>query len=86
LRTLEGYAPSRSAPGTEPWKQDFARGESLRREIEASLEQLESRVATRLRTEEREDRLEAGASDATPDAYRREVARYYRSLARKPQP
>jgi hypothetical protein len=39
-----------------------------------------------LRVEEREDRLEAGASDATPDAYRREVARYYRSLARKPQP
>jgi hypothetical protein len=84
LRTLEQYAPSRSAPGTEPWKQDFSRWESLRRDIAVALEQLEARVSARLQAEEREDRLDAGGSEATPDAYRQEVARYYRSLARKP--
>jgi hypothetical protein len=84
LRTLEGYAPSRSAPGTEPWKQDFARWDSLRKEIAQSLEQLELRVSARLQAEEREDRLDSGGSDTAPEAYQREVARYYRALARKP--
>ncbi len=86
LQTLEGYAPGRSAPGTESWKQDFARWESLRRDLGESLEQVQARLSDQLRAGERENRLDAGASDAAPDAYRREVARYYRSLAKKPQP
>jgi hypothetical protein len=85
LQTLEGYAPGRSAPGTESWKQDFARWESLRRDVGESLEQVQARLSEQLRAEERENRLDAGASDAAPDAFRREVARYYRALARKPQ-
>jgi hypothetical protein len=84
LQSLQGYAPSLSAPGTEAWKQDFTRWETLRREIAATLEKLEARVSSKLQDQEHEDRLDAGASESAPDAYRRELARYYRSLARKP--
>jgi hypothetical protein len=86
LQRLEGVVPSRSAPGTEPFKQDFSRWESLRREISQAIEVLEARLSKEITAAEKENRLESGASDAAPDDYRREVANYYRSLARKPQP
>jgi hypothetical protein len=84
LQALEGYAPSRSAPGTEAWKQDFSRWEALRRQIAASLEQFSARVSEALQAQQRQDRLDAGANEEAPDSYRREVERYYRSLARRP--
>jgi len=84
LDSLQGLSPGRSAPGTEAWKQDFSRWESLRRAIFQSLEQIESTISARVRAEESENKLDSGASDATPDAYQQEVARYYRSLAKRP--
>ncbi|MGE3840267.1 MAG: hypothetical protein AB7I50_01645 [Vicinamibacterales bacterium] len=84
LDSLQGLSPGRSAPGTEAWKQDFAQWEGLRRAIAQSLEQIEAAISDRVRAEERENRLDSGASDSTPDAYQQEVARYYRSLARRP--
>ena len=79
--TPEQWQPSVSAPGTEAFKQDFARWESLKSNLLLALEQVERSVTTQLREQETKDRLNAGASDAVPDDYRALVERYYRSLA-----
>jgi hypothetical protein len=75
-----------SAPGTEAFKQDFARWESLKRNLLLALEKVERGAADQLRQEEARDRLNAGASEALPDDYRRLVDKYYRSLAAPRRP
>ncbi len=79
--TPEQWQPSVSAPGTEAFKQDFARWESLKSNLLAALEKVERSLTTQLRDQETKDRLNAGASDAVPDDYRAMVEKYYRSLA-----
>ena len=79
--TPEQWQPSVSAPGTEAFKQDFARWESLKTNLLLALEKVERSLTTQLREQETKDRLNAGASDAVPDDYRALVERYYRSLA-----
>ncbi len=79
--TPEQWQPSVSAPGTEGFKQDFARWESLKSNLLLALEKVERSLTTQLREQETKDRLNAGASDAVPDDYRALVERYYRSLA-----
>lgn len=79
--TPEQWQPSVSAPGTEAFKQDFARWESLKSNLLAALEKVERSLTTQLREQETKDRLNAGASDAVPDDYRAMVEKYYRSLA-----
>jgi len=76
-----------SAPGTEAFKQDFARWESLKKNLLVALEDVESRVSGDLRTHETKERLNAGGHEAVSPAYREAVDKYYRSLAspRKPQ-
>lgn len=85
--TPEEWRPSLSAPGTQAFKQDFTRWETLKAHLLASIEQIESQASERLHTRETRDRLHAGRHEAVPDAYRDQVDRYYRSLAspRKPQ-
>jgi hypothetical protein len=83
LASLEGSAPSRSAPGTEAFKQDFARWDILKQGVALALERLEATLSTRLRELADRHRLDAGGDDQAPEQYRREVARYYRSIARK---
>ncbi len=84
--TPEDWQPSVSAPGTEAFKQDFARWESLKQNLLLALEKVERSMSDELRQEESRDRLGAGASDAVPDDYRRLVEKYYRSLAAPRQP
>ncbi|MBL8138638.1 MAG: hypothetical protein JNL48_18595 [Acidobacteria bacterium] len=84
--TPEAWQPSVSAPGTEAFKQDFARWESLKRSLLLALEKVERGLADELRQEAARDRLNAGASDAVPDDYRRLVDKYYRSLATPRRP
>lgn len=79
--TPEQWQPSVSAPGTEAFKQDFARWASLKSNLLAALEKVERGLTTQLREQETKDRLNAGASDAVPDDYRAMVEKYYRSLA-----
>jgi hypothetical protein len=79
--TPEQWQPSVSAPGTEAFKQDFARWESLKSNLLTALEKVERNLTTQLRLQETKDRLNAGASDAVPDDYRAMVEKYYRSLA-----
>jgi hypothetical protein len=83
----EAWWRSFSAPGTEGFKQDFARWESLKKNLLVALEDVDSKVSGQLRTLENKERLNAGGHEAVGDAYRELVDKYYRSLAapRKPQ-
>jgi hypothetical protein len=76
-----------SAPGTEAFKQDFARWESLKSSLLVALENVDSKVSDELRARANKERLNAGGHDAVSEAYRELVEKYYRSLAtpRKPQ-
>ncbi|MFN2444638.1 MAG: hypothetical protein ABR606_03490 [Vicinamibacterales bacterium] len=79
--TPEGWWPSISAPGTESFKQDFAKWESLKQNLLVALEQVETSVSGKLRDRENRERLNAGRHEAVPESYREQVDRYYRSLA-----
>jgi hypothetical protein len=81
--TPERHEFSRSAPGTEAFKQDRAAWDSLRKEIDSALERYEAAVSDRLARKAAEDRLSAGGSDRVPESYRQRIARYYQSLAKK---
>jgi hypothetical protein len=77
----DGFNPGGSAPGTEGFKQDFARWDELKVQLAAALERSEQTTAERLRQRQSRDRLNTGASQSVPDAYRRLVDKYYRALA-----
>jgi hypothetical protein len=81
-READGFNPGRSAPGTEAWKQDFTKWDELKVQVAAALERAERTAADRLRDQQADDRLNAGAAQAVPEAYRRLVEKYYRALAR----
>ena len=81
-RETDGFNPGRSAPGTEAWKQDFAKWDELKVQMAAALERAERTAADALREQQANDRLNAGASQAVPEAYRRLVEKYYRALAK----
>jgi hypothetical protein len=80
--TPEQHEFSRSAPGTESFKQDRGGWESLRRDVDLAMERYEAAVSDRLARTLAEHRLSAGGSDRVPERYRRQVARYYESLAK----
>jgi hypothetical protein len=86
--TPEQWQRSVSAPGTEAFKQDFAKWESLKKNLLVALEQTESKLAEQLRARETRERLNAGRHDAVAETYRELVDRYYQSLAapRRPIP
>jgi hypothetical protein len=74
-----------SAPGTEAFKQDFSRWETLHKEIALGLEKLEAALSQRVVERAARDRLRAGELARVPDAYRGTVDRYYRALAEEPR-
>ena len=86
MTTPEEHEWSRSAPGTEAFKQDYAAWQSLTADVAKALERAESSAASRLSAALARDRLRAGGSERVPDAYRRQVARYFESIAVKKQP
>jgi hypothetical protein len=80
--TPEQHEYSRSAPGTEQFKQDRSKWESLRKDVDVALERYEAAASDRLKKKnDASDRLNAGASDRVPDKYRDLVATYFQSLA-----
>jgi hypothetical protein len=81
--TPEQHEWSRSAPGTEAWKQDYAQWESLGKDVGRALERYESGLADKLSRALTADRLRAGGSDRIPDEYQRRIAKYFESLAKK---
>jgi hypothetical protein len=84
-QSLESWTPSTSAPGTEPWKQDRAKWEELKKGVTAALERFEANTAARLAERDARQRLDAGADERAPDAWRRDVADYFRAIAKRPQ-
>jgi hypothetical protein len=76
-----------SAPGTEAFKQDYSRWESLKNNLLIALEDVETKVSGELRARENNQRLNAGGHETVSEAYRDLVDKYYRSLAapRRPQ-
>jgi hypothetical protein len=81
--TPEEHEYSRSAPGMESFKQDFARWEQLRRNIELALERRDLEIAERLRGDRGKDPLAAGSVPSIPPSYRDKVARYFELIARE---
>ena len=81
--TPEDEQFSRSAPGTEAFKQDRSGWESLRKDLDSALEQYEASVSDRLARTRSSDRFSLGGSDQAPEAYRGVIAKYFESLAKK---
>ena len=84
--TPEGHEFSRSAPGTEAFKQDYARWDSLSKNVKDALEDLEASLADRLSNQRARDRVTAGEDNRAPALYEEAVSRYYQSIARRPAP
>ncbi len=80
-RDADGFNPGLSAPGTEGWKQDFARWDQLKVQMAAALEKMEGSAASALRRQPSTDRLNPGPSQAVPEQYRDLVDKYFRALA-----
>jgi hypothetical protein len=81
--TFEGQGMSTSAPGTEGFKQDFARWDELRRQVAAALEQAQTTIAKKLQAKEGKERLAAGADDKAPPEYQKQVDEYFKAIAAK---
>jgi hypothetical protein len=84
--TSTEWQPSQSAPGTEAFKQDFARWEALRRDIELSLDRIEASISATLDARDGRQRLAAGERDRAPAPYRRQVGRYFEALTSTDRP
>ena len=72
---------SRSAPGTEQWKQDFSKWESMRDGVIQAIEAREAAIAQRLAERLAAERVHGGYDARTPEAWRRLVAEYYQAIA-----
>ena len=81
--TFEGQGMVMSAPGTEPFKQDFAKWEQLRKQVTLALDRAESELSRKLQDRDTRDRLAAGVDDEPPAAYQHQVDDYFKSLAGK---
>ena len=83
LASPEGQVGSRSAPGTEAFKQDYARWAQLQQDVSLALESIERQLSIEVAEEAARNRLNASGPDTAPDAYRDRISEYYRSLAEK---
>ena len=79
--TFEGQGMTLSAPGTEAFKQDFAKWQDLRRQATTALDRVESTLSKKLQAQESKDRLAAGVEDKAPSAYQKQVDNYFKALA-----
>jgi hypothetical protein len=86
--TPEDWRPSLSDPGTEAFKQDLTRWESLKRQLLAAVDRTERRLTDALRARMLTDRLPAGGAAQVADEYRPLVDQYFQTLPtpRRPRP
>src|SRR5204862_2134959 len=75
-----------SAPGTEAFKQDFAKWEEMRRQATQALETAESTLSRKLQAKQAKDRLAAGTDDKPPAGYQKQVDSYFKAIASKKKP
>jgi hypothetical protein len=81
--TFEGQGMTTTAPGTEAFKQDFAKWEDLRRQATTALENAQSAISKKLQAKESKERLAAGADDKAPAEYQKQVDDYFKAIATK---
>ena len=84
--TLEGSGGVFASPGTEAFKQDFAKWEDLRRQATQALEQAEASLSKKLQAKQAKDRLAAGTDDNPPPEYKKQVDSYFKAIAGKKKP
>ena len=70
-----------SAPGTEAFKQDFAKWEEMRRQATQVLDNVEASLSKKLQARQAHDRLAAGADDKAPAGYQKQVDEYFKAIA-----
>jgi hypothetical protein len=75
-----------SAPGTEAFKQDFAKWEEMRRQATQVLDNVESSLSKKIQQKQAKDRLAAGADDNAPAGYEKQVDSYFKAIAGKKKP
>ena len=75
-----------ASPGTEAFKQDFAKWEDLRRQATQALEQAEASLSKKLQAKQAKDRLAAGTDDNPPPEYKQQVDSYFKAIAGKKKP
>ena len=75
-----------SAPGTEPFKQDFAKWDELRKQVTLALDQAATELSRKLQARDARDRLAAGVDDNPPASYQQQVDSYFKALAEKKNP
>lgn len=85
-KTFEGQGMVLSAPGTEGFKQDFARWQELKRQATVALESIEASASQRLQAKESKDRLTTGIDERPPTGYQSQVDSYFKALAAKKAP
>ena len=82
--TYEGQGMTFSAPGTEAFKQDFSRWQSLRDQATHALDRVSSNVAERLgQKNPRAERASSGLDDHAPESYKTQVDAYFKAIAAK---
>ena len=81
--TFEGQGMTTSAPGTEAFKQDFARWEEMRKQATTALDQAEAALSKKVAAQQAKDRLAAGVDDKAPPEYQKQVDSYFKALAGK---
>ena len=84
--TFEGQGMTLSAPGTEAFKQDFARWEQLRQQATRALERAESSVSERLQARSRATGSQSGMDDKPPAEYQQQVDDYFKAIAGRGTP
>jgi hypothetical protein len=70
-----------TAPGTEAFKQDFAKWDDLRRQATQALDSAQSTLSKKLQAKQSKDRLAAGADDMAPPQYKEQVDSYFKAIA-----
>jgi len=81
--TFEGAGMVFSSPGTEAFKQDLAKWQTLSAEATRALERAESSLSKRLQDQDASERLAAGVEDRAPEAYQQRVDRYFKALGNR---
>ena len=70
-----------SDPGTQGFKQDFARWQELVQQVTVALGAVESATGKRLQDAIARERLAVGDDGRVPAAYQAQVDRYFKALA-----
>jgi hypothetical protein len=81
--TFEGQGMTLSAPGTEAFKQDFAKWDDMRKQATTALDHAEATLSKKLQAQQAKDRLAAGVEDKAPPEYQKQVDSYFKALATK---